>query len=52
VWIRANKFKGQGFIYGNGGVGKAYGGGGAGGRVNVFFVSSEFQSDHVLAKGL
>ena len=52
VWIKATEFKGRGFIYTNGGAGKTYGGGGAGGRINVFFKYGDFKSDHVYAKGL
>ena len=52
VWIKAAEFKGRGFIYANGGNGNAYGGGGAGGRVNVFFEKGDFKSGHVVAKGL
>jgi len=52
VWIKAAEFKGRGFIYANGGNGYTYGGGGAGGRVNVFFEKGDFKSGHVVAKGL
>ena len=52
VWIKAAEFKGRGFIYANGGDGNAHGGGGAGGRVNVFFEKGDFKSGHVEAKGL
>ena len=40
-----------GYMYSKGGSGTSNGGGGAGGRVNVFFKSGFYESGHVTANG-
>lgn len=52
VWVQCEMFVLTGHIYCNGGNGASNGGGGAGGRINVFFETGTYETGHVEAKGL
>ncbi|XP_066271773.1 uncharacterized protein [Branchiostoma lanceolatum] len=51
LWVTCDRFHGVGFIFSNGGDGNRYGGGGAGGRVTIYYNTGNFKSGHIEAKG-
>ena len=51
VWVTCQSFIGSGIIRAKGGNGNTYGGGGAGGRITVNYVTGGFHSDQTDASG-
>ena len=51
VWATCQNFIGSGYIRAKGGNGNTYGGGGAGGRITVYYVTGGFHSDQTDASG-
>ena len=51
VWIEAQSINGSGLISSNGGVGEASGGGGAGGRIAIYYENLSFEPDNITARG-
>ena len=51
LWATCQQFTGNGKIEAKGGNGNSYGGGGAGGRITVNYVTGGFHSDHADARG-
>ncbi|KAI8481431.1 hypothetical protein Bbelb_408050 [Branchiostoma belcheri] len=50
LWVTCDRFYGDGNIFSNGGNGNR-GGGGAGGRVTIYYNTGNFKSGHIEAKG-
>ena len=51
MWATCQEFTGRGKIEARGGIGSTYGGGGAGGRITVNYVTGGFHSDQTDARG-
>jgi len=51
LWVTCSQFTGSGKIEANGGNGNYYGGGGAGGRITVNYITGGFHSDQTDARG-
>lgn len=51
MWATCQSFIGSGNIRAKGGNGNTYGGGGAGGRINIYYVTGGFHSDQTDASG-
>ena len=51
LWAKADSFTGSGKIRAVGGAGNGYGGGGAGGRISVFYNTGDFHSKDTIANG-
>ena len=51
MWVTCQSFIGSGNIRAKGGNGNTYGGGGAGGRITVYYVTGGFHSDQTDASG-
>ncbi|XP_077861759.1 uncharacterized protein LOC144342564 [Saccoglossus kowalevskii] len=51
LWVEVKQFQGRGTISCNGGDGDYYGGGGAGGRINIYYVTGDYHSGQITSKG-
>ena len=51
LWVTCSQFTGSGKIEANGGNGNYHGGGGAGGRITVNYITGGFHSDQTDARG-